>query len=76
MESGTVLAERNWSWVWRTCLAMAGEEITTVVIWPSLSVMIGPWDLARFARDLCGLWPRDRRLPMSGRDLGPGGSAL
>lgn len=53
---------------------MAGEETTTVVIWPSFRLMIGPWDLARLVRDLWGLSPRARRLPMSGSGFGPGGS--
>ena len=55
---------------------MAAEEMTIVVTWPSFSLIIGPWTLARLARDMWGLSPRSKRFPITGKGFGPGGSFL
>lgn len=71
---GTDLVEKVRSCFWRTSLAKAGEETTTTVFFPSFKLMIGPYSLANSARDLWGLSPSFRRLPMTGSGAGPGGS--
>lgn len=67
------LVEKARSCFWRTSLAKADEEITTVVIRPSFKLMIGPWVFASSASDLWGLSPSFRRLPTTGSGAGPGG---
>ena len=50
--SGMDRDEKARSCFWRISLAVVDEEITTVVVVPSFKDMIGPWSLARSARDL------------------------
>lgn len=71
---GMDLVEKARSCFWRTSFAKAGEEMTTVVFRPSFKHIIGPYILASLARDLWGLSPSFRRLPMTGSGIGPGGS--
>lgn len=66
--------EKARSCFWRISFAKAGEEMTTVVFRPSFKHIIGPYILASLARDLWGLSPSFRRLPMTGSGTGPGGS--
>ncbi|CAN0908675.1 hypothetical protein LINGRAHAP2_LOCUS25402 [Linum grandiflorum] len=68
--------QRTWSCFWRISLAVAGEEATIVVTWPSLRLIKGPWILASWVRDWWGLSPRLWRLPMIGSREGPGGSLV
>ena len=57
-------------------MAVAAEEMTTVVTWPSFRLIMGPWTSESFARDLWGLSPSSKRFPINGKGFGPGGSLL
>lgn len=40
--SGTARSEKDWSWVWKICLAVSGEEMMIVFMKPRRRVMSGP----------------------------------
>lgn len=50
MASGIFLLDKKLSWIWSVDLAVSEEDMTMVVIWPSLRVMMGPWVLERVAK--------------------------
>ena len=62
------------SLVFNTSLASRGDEMTILLIWPSLMCMMGPYFLARSRKTRCGSFPATWcRLPISGNFGGPGG---
>ena len=62
------------SWVFKNCSAAWGDETTIVGSWPSRNDMMGPYFLAKLWRARCGRLPSMWRLPMIGKEQGPGGS--
>ena len=60
-------------WLISTCWAVSGEEMTMVVLLPSLRDIRGPYVLERVVSDCWGLSPNSRRFPMMGRGRGSGG---
>lgn len=72
--SGTNLLDRAVSWLRNISLATSGDDMTIVVLLPSLRDIKGPYVLESVATASCGLSPSSWMLPMIGHGFGPGGS--
>lgn len=71
--TGTGRLNKNFSFLRRSCLAISGEETTTVVTEPILRLIRGPYFCEYFNIVRCGWFPSCSKLPIMGSAGGPGG---
>lgn len=68
------LLHKSTSWVFSTFSAISAEEMTNAGTRPSRRYIISPCFRDNCCSERWGWRPTWRRLPMTGRGLGPGGS--